>query len=144
MSDVFAPPASNQPSSGPFPSQQPVEKSWRRSFWALIVTQFQGAFNENALKFLTIYLILAVEKDKNQREQLILLTGALFAAPFVLFSLAGGYLADRFSKRTVTISTKLFEIVVMLLAVLALIGPNFPLALVAFASFTGAARWWST
>ena len=27
-------------------------------FWSLIVTQFQGAFNDNALKFLVIYLIV--------------------------------------------------------------------------------------
>src|ERR1700730_23573 len=95
----------------------------------LLPTQFQGAFNENALKFLTIYLVLALEKDKAQRDQLEFLVGALFAAPFILFSLSGGYLADRFSKRQVTIWTKVFEIGVMLLAVLALAGPNFPLAL---------------
>src|SRR6266852_8371189 len=105
--------------------------NWRRGFWSLIATQFQGAFNENALKFLTIYLILAIEKDKAQREQLEFLVGALFAAPFILFSLSGGYLADRFSKRSVTIGTKVFEVGVMVLAVLALVGPNFPLALAA-------------
>src|SRR6266446_9937381 len=93
------------------------EKKWQLGFWSLIATQFQGAFNENALKFLTIYLILAIERDKTQREQLEFLVGALFAAPFILFSLSGGYLADRFSKRSVTIWTKVFEIGVMLLAV---------------------------
>jgi len=105
--------------------------NWQRGFWSLIATQFQGAFNENALKFLTIYLVLALVKDKAQRDQLEFLVGVLFAAPFILFSLSGGYLADRFSKRSVTISTKFFEIAVMLLAVLALASPNFPLALAA-------------
>src|SRR6266849_4140164 len=104
-------------------------RRWRRGFWSLIATQFQGAFNENALKFLIIYLVLALVKDKAQRDRLEFLVGALFAAPFILFSLSGGYLADRFSKRNVTIWTKVFEIGVMLLAVLALAGPNFPLAL---------------
>jgi len=104
---------------------------WRLGFWSLIVTQFQGAFNENALKFLVIYLILALEHDKTQRANHEFLVGVLFAAPFILFSLAGGYLADRFSKRTVTIQTKVFEVGVMILAVIALIGPNFPLALAA-------------
>src|SRR5712664_4039638 len=104
-------------------------RQWRRGFWSLIATQFHGAFNENALKFLIIYLVLALEKDKAQRDRLEVLVGALFAAPFILFSLSGGYLADRFSKRSVTIWTKVFEIGVMLLAVLALAGPNFPLAL---------------
>src|SRR5271163_3437422 len=104
---------------------------WRLGFWSLIITQFQGAFNENALKFLVIYLILALEHDKTQRANHEFLVGVLFAAPFILFSLAGGYLADRFSKRTVTIQTKVFEVGVMILAVIALIGPNFPLALAA-------------
>src|SRR6266446_29802 len=105
--------------------------NWRRGFWSLIATQFQGAFNENALKFLTIYLILAIERDKTQREQLEFLVGVLFAAPFILFSLSGGYLADRFSKRSVTLWTKVFEIGVMLLAVVSLAEPNFPVALAA-------------
>jgi acyl-[acyl-carrier-protein]-phospholipid O-acyltransferase/long-chain-fatty-acid--[acyl-carrier-protein] ligase len=104
---------------------------WRLGFWSLIATQFQGAFNENALKFLVIYLILAIEHDNAQRANHEFLVGVLFAAPFVLFSLAGGYLADRFSKRSVTIQTKVFEVGVMLLAVVALIGPNFSLALAA-------------
>ena len=106
-------------------------RKWRLGFWSLIATQFQGAFNENALKFLVIYLILALETDHAQRDRLEALVGFLFAAPFILFSLTGGYLADRFSKRTVTIRTKIFEVGVMLVAVLALHGPNFPLALAA-------------
>jgi acyl-[acyl-carrier-protein]-phospholipid O-acyltransferase/long-chain-fatty-acid--[acyl-carrier-protein] ligase len=105
--------------------------NWRRGFWSLIATQFQGAFNENALKFLIIYLVLALKKDKAQRDQLEFLVGVLFAAPFILFSLSGGYLADRFSKRSVTLWTKVFEIGVMLLAVLSLAKPDFPLALAA-------------
>src|SRR2546430_2249902 len=113
------------------PSIPAPEKKWRLGFWGLIATQFQGAFNENALKFLVIYLILALEKDKAQRDRLELLVGVLFAAPFILFSLTGGFLADRFSKRSVTIWTKVFEVGVMLLALLALVGPNFSLALAA-------------
>ena len=33
--------------------------NWRRGFWSLIVTQFQTAFNDNALKFLVIYMLSA-------------------------------------------------------------------------------------
>ena len=111
-------------------STRPGQK-WRWGFWSLIATQFQGAFNENALKFLTIYLILAIEKKEANRANLVLLVGALFAAPFLLFSLTGGYLADRFSKRSVTIWTKVFEVAVMVLAIVALTGPRLPLALAA-------------
>ena len=31
---------------------------WGLGFWSLIATQFQGAFNDNALKFLVIFLII--------------------------------------------------------------------------------------
>jgi acyl-[acyl-carrier-protein]-phospholipid O-acyltransferase/long-chain-fatty-acid--[acyl-carrier-protein] ligase len=106
-------------------------RKWKLGFWSLIATQFQGAFNENGLKFLVIYLILSIEKDKAQRDQQELLVGVLFAAPFILFSLVGGYLADRYSKRTVTIWTKVFEVGVMLFATAALVGPNLKLALAA-------------
>src|SRR5258707_12490732 len=92
-------------------------RRWRRGFWSLIATQFQGAFNENALKFLIIYLVLALEKDKAQRDRLEFLFGALFAAPFILFSLSVGYLSDRFSKRTATIWTKVCELAMMRLPV---------------------------
>src|SRR5213596_697893 len=85
-------------------------KKWRLGFWSLIATQFQGAFNENALKFLVIYLILAVEKDKAQRDQMELLVGVMFAATFILFSLMCGYLADRFSKSVVTNRRTVFHV----------------------------------
>lgn len=92
-------------------------RSWRLGFWSLIVTQFQGAFNDNALKFLVLYLIIGTNLTPDEEETKVLLVGALFALPFILFSMTGGYLADRFSKRTVTIATKLFEIGVMLFAI---------------------------
>jgi hypothetical protein len=36
----------------------PNGKNWQRGFCSLIATQFQGAFNDNGLKFFVIYLIL--------------------------------------------------------------------------------------
>ena len=38
------------------PSPQPAPVS-QRGFWALIATQFQGAFSDNALKWLALFLI---------------------------------------------------------------------------------------
>lgn len=107
--------------------------NWRRGFWSLIVTQFQGAFNDNALKFLVIYLVVEQNFSQALRDQLVLLVGALFALPYILFSLAGGYLADRYSKRSVTIGTKIFEIGVMIFALVSLTLGN--LALEATAVF---------
>jgi acyl-[acyl-carrier-protein]-phospholipid O-acyltransferase/long-chain-fatty-acid--[acyl-carrier-protein] ligase len=102
------------------PSSHGSRANWRLGFWSLIVTQFQGAFNDNALKFLVIYLIVERDFPAAMRDRLVLLVGALFALPYILFSLAGGYLADRYSKRSVTIGTKIFEIGVMIFALLSL------------------------
>src|SRR2546422_10854528 len=85
-------------------SQEP--ESWTRSFWALIATQFQGAFSDNAYKNLVVYLILGVALPKDQREILVVIGGLLFSIPFILFSVTGGFLGDRFSKRLVTTRTR--------------------------------------
>jgi acyl-[acyl-carrier-protein]-phospholipid O-acyltransferase / long-chain-fatty-acid--[acyl-carrier-protein] ligase len=96
-------------------------RRWRLGFWSLIVTQFQGAFNENGLKYFVIYLILSLHLGSQQEDKLIFLIGVLFAAPFILFSMFGGFLADKFSKRKVTIGTKYFEIVVVAFSVVVLL-----------------------
>ena len=91
-----------------------------RGFWFLIATQFQGAFNENGLKNLVVFIILATIAHQASRDRLVLMVGTLFSLPFILFSMTGGFLADRYSKRTVTIWTKFIEIAVMLLAIVGL------------------------
>jgi len=101
--------------------------NWRLGFWSLMATQFEGAFNDNALKFLVIYLIVGRNFPLEARDRLVLVVGALFALPFILFSLVGGYLADRYSKRSVTIGTKVFEIGVMVFALVSLAMSNLPL-----------------
>src|SRR5213596_751559 len=106
-------------------------KPWRRSFWFLIFTQFQGAFNDNAYKFLVILWIASLGLRQDARDRLVLVVGALFALPFILFSMAGGYLADRYSKRSVTIGTRASEILVMLVAIAGLSLNSLPHALAA-------------
>lgn len=94
--------------------------NWRLGFWSLIVTQFQNAFNDNAIKFLVIFIIVAKNIPEDRLGFLIFVIGALFAIPFVLFSLTGGYFADRYSKRDVVIGTKLMELGVMAVTITAL------------------------
>ncbi|MBZ5679154.1 MAG: acyl-[ACP]--phospholipid O-acyltransferase [Acidobacteriia bacterium] len=91
--------------------------SWQRGFWSLVVTQFQGAFNENGLKNLVVFIVLGMAMQKADRDRLVLIVGTLFSVPFILFSMTGGFLADRYSKRSVTIWTKFFEMGVMALAI---------------------------
>jgi acyl-[acyl-carrier-protein]-phospholipid O-acyltransferase/long-chain-fatty-acid--[acyl-carrier-protein] ligase len=98
-------------------SSQPTETGSReslRGFWALIVTQFQGAFSDNVVKNLVVLIAIfgtsmtAVEKNHFGES-----IGALFSLPFILFSMAGGFLADRFSKRSVMLGVKIFELLIM-------------------------------
>ncbi len=98
----------------------PSELRWKRSFWSLITTQFQGALSDNAHKILVLYLILGMGLSQSERDLFVPGVQFLFALPFILFSMTGGYLADRYSKRSVTIGTKVLEIGVMLFATAAL------------------------
>src|SRR5215470_7996049 len=107
------------------------ESGWRRSFWALIVTQFQGAFSLNAFEYLLLYIVLSNDMLRERRDLLVSVIPLFLAAPFLLFSMAGGFLADRFSKRRVTVSTKVMEIGAMSLAVAALALRSQPLELAA-------------
>ncbi|HUL32942.1 MAG TPA: MFS transporter [Candidatus Eisenbacteria bacterium] len=90
-------------------------------FWALVATQFQVAFSDNSLKWLVSYLVLDAGLSHERRDFLfVLVVPLVFAIPFLVFSIPGGYFADRFSKRSVTICTKALEVVTMLCATYAL------------------------
>ena len=65
-----------------------------RGFWSLFITQFQGAFSDNVLKNLVVFMLLAMNMPLAERHRISELVGALFALPFILFSMAGGFLAD--------------------------------------------------
>src|SRR5215470_16148539 len=126
MSEAISVAEPQPPTSSPSepPAKPAVSSSWRRGFWSLVVTQFQGAFNDNAYKNLVVFIILGTGLANADRDRLVLVAGALFSIPFILFSMTGGFLADRFSKRTVTIGTKFFEIGVMLLGAAGLAWQN--------------------
>ena len=108
-----------------------IKPNWARSFWSLIVTQFQGAFSDNLLKNLVLFLLVTAGLPKDKRDELVPIIGLLFAIPFVLFSMTGGYLADRYSKRTITIATKVLEVVVAAVALLGLATRVLPIQLTA-------------
>lgn len=98
--------------------------SWRRGFWCLMGTQFQGAFSDNVLKQLVIFLVMAQHWPKEQLDKLVSDAGMWFAVPFLLFSMFGGWMADRFSKRTVMIGVKVMELGIMGFATYALAARN--------------------
>ncbi|MFN8009289.1 MAG: acyl-[ACP]--phospholipid O-acyltransferase [Terriglobia bacterium] len=85
------------------------------NFWYLIATQFQGAFSDMAYKQILSLVALSTAISEAQGNTRISLISALFSLPFLFFSMYGGYLADRFSKRSVTLWTKLAEVFIMVI-----------------------------
>lgn len=111
--------------------EAPDHSGWKRGFWSLMATQFQNAFSDNALKNLVIMLVMARGLTEPERNAYVALAGALFAAPFILFSMLGGWLADRFSKQRVMSAVKAAEVGIMLFAAAALALHSLPLELAA-------------
>jgi len=109
-------------------TQNKFPANWRSGFWSLIATQFQGAFSDSVLKWVTIFLVLELGLPQARRDRLVVLViPLLFALPFLLFSLTGGYFADRYSKRSVTIATKVMEIAVVIFATAGLLLHSIPM-----------------
>lgn len=109
--------------------------AWPRGFWNLMFTQFQGAFSDNALRWLVIFPVLAsATLTQTEKDNFASHASLLFAVPFLLFSTVGGWLADRFSKRSVMIGVKVAEIGIMIFAALALKmeSPSLQLAAICF------------
>lgn len=104
--------------------------SSRKGFWALMVSQFQVAFSDNAYKFLLTFLMLSAVPDPELQNRYLSLITVLFAVPFLLFSMYGGYLADHFSKRLVVIGIKAVEILIIGIGATALAMGSLPLGLV--------------
>lgn len=103
------------------------EQEWKRGFWSLIATQFQGAFSDNLLKLFVTFLFLAMGLTQARRDLFVVLViPLLFAVPFLLFSMAGGFLADRYSKRSVIIGTKVAELGVALVALAGFLSRSVP------------------
>src|ERR1041385_9503300 len=78
------------------PAPHSPEGSWRRSYWALNITQFQGAFSTNAFQNLLSYMVLSMGLTHAQEDRMVPLILLFFSVPLILFSMVGGFLADRF------------------------------------------------
>lgn len=86
------------------------------SFHFLNATQFLGALNDNIFKLLIIYLLINV-KGLEAAPSILATVGAVFVIPFLVFSSAAGILADRISKRSILVSMKVVEAVIMLFSI---------------------------
>lgn len=89
-----------------------------RSFLGMLITQFLGAFNDNFFKQFLLYVCLDLAIG-NREQNLQGVASVVFAVPFILFSGYCGFLSDRTSKRQIVVISKLAEVVVMFLGMLA-------------------------
>lgn len=102
----------------------------KKSFWALIATQFFGAFNDNLFKVVVALLVIRWVKDPIVENNWKTASLLVFGAPFILFSLVAGRMADRWSKAKIMLATKLFEIFVVAVAIFGMTSQNIPLMMI--------------
>ena len=88
---------------------------WSPSFIGLVLTQFFGAANDNIFRWFAI----GIGKDKEPESVgWILMAGtACMVAPYLIFAPHAAFFADRFSKRSVIVSCKIAEIIIMVLGI---------------------------
>ena len=84
----------------------------KNTFKWLNISQFTGAFNDNAFKMTSI-IVLTKLLGQGNLSLIIAISSILFVVPFLLFSNAAGALADRFSKRQIIVASKWMEIVLL-------------------------------
>jgi 1-acyl-sn-glycerol-3-phosphate acyltransferase len=86
-----------------------------RRFAPFFLAQFTGAFNDNALKQAVI-ILFTLTLSHEEAEQVSQLATALFIAPYFFFSATAGQLAEKMEKGRLIQLTKLFELVIIVVA----------------------------
>lgn len=99
-----------------------------RNFAPLFLTQFFAAFNDNFLKNMLVFLIMA-RLSASEGASMVTLGGAIFMAPFLLLSAFGGQLADKFDKSIIAQRLKLAEVGAALVAAIGIIYASIPVLL---------------
>jgi len=87
-----------------------------KRFLPLFVTQFFGAFNDNAFKnaFLIWFTYDVANHNGLDASIMVTIAAGLFMLPFFLFSATAGQLADKYEKSWLTQKIKQVEIVLMI------------------------------
>jgi acyl-[acyl-carrier-protein]-phospholipid O-acyltransferase/long-chain-fatty-acid--[acyl-carrier-protein] ligase len=98
----------------------PVGRGGLGGVRALLGLQCLGAFNANLYKTTVVLLAADIGVVAHGGAAPLSLSSIVFVAPYLLFSGYAGGLADRFDKRSVVIVGKIAELLVMVLALVAL------------------------
>jgi 1-acyl-sn-glycerol-3-phosphate acyltransferase len=97
------------------------------SYAGLFWTQFLGAFNDNFLKNALVIIITyrGIQLSGLDAKLLVPLAGGIFIFPFFLFSGTAGQIADKYRKSQVITSTKILELIIMIIALIGFTTDNF-------------------
>ncbi len=104
-------------------------------FVGLLATQFLTAVNDNIFRWLVIGIgkdhvdaaIASGAAPKWLSESNVLMAGtACFVLPYLFLAAPAGYLADRFSKKSVIVACKVAEILIMVLGMGAIMNGHLP------------------
>ncbi len=101
-------------------------------FLPLFITQFFGAFNDNAFKNALLIWLTYDISDRISLDPAIMLSIAagLFILPFFLFSSIAGQLADKYEKSKLVQKIKQVEILLMFFCAIAYLNQNIHLLLI--------------
>ena len=114
------------------PAEADRERIFSPSFLGLLITQFLGATNDNIYRWLVAWiggdyagndpifrwLVSWVNPDlpvEAYKDIAVSAGLAMLVLPFILLAAPAGYCADRFSKRTVIVTCKVAEVILMIL-----------------------------
>ena len=110
-------------------SETVAESDKRHPLTGLLITQFLGAFNDNAWKMLVgllamdaVYASFAAGSPEAESASVVqnCIVFLVLTVPLMLFSLPAGVLSDRISKRRVIVAMKVLELVLMAAATVVL------------------------
>lgn len=99
-----------------------------RRFLPFFVTQFFGAFNDNALKF-AIVILAATTLSESEAHSISSIATALLILPYFFLSATAGQLAEKMEKARLIRLTKMLEVVIAVSAAIAFVIGSFPLLL---------------
>jgi len=92
-------------------------KEWA-SFRYLNIAQFVGAMNDNIFKLLLAFCFIQLEGAASS-NRILSIAGAVYVLPFILLSTSAGIFADRYSKKTIIVATRIAELIVLLFGMVA-------------------------
>lgn len=108
----------------------------KRGFLSLVATQFFGAMNDNLLKGVLMFMVIDGVWSGKLGAGGQGIVSVCFTIPFILLSGYAGQLADRHSKRVVTLWVKIVEIPIAIVAGIGFYTGNLWVTLLALIALT--------